>query len=217
QFLMVDEINRASPRTQSALLQAMEEQHVTVTGREHALPTPFHVLATQNPLELEGTYPLPEAQLDRFLLQIEIDYPDLAAEKKIVESTLSEEESIPKSVMYANDLRDLQKTVRRMPLNQNAIDSVLSLVRSGRPESSEIEEVCHYVHWGPGPRASRALALALRARALLQGHSEPTLEDLNALVQPVLRHRMALNYAARADGIGVDEILKILTKNIKPF
>ncbi len=217
QFLMVDEINRASPRTQSALLQAMEEQHVTVTGREHALPTPFHVLATQNPLELEGTYPLPEAQLDRFLLQIEIDYPDLAAEKKIVESTLSEEEIVPKSIMYANDLRDLQKTVRRMPLAENVINSILSLVRSGRPESSEIEAVCHYVHWGPGPRASRALALALRSRALLQGRPAPTLEDLKALVRPVLRHRMALNYAARADGVGIDEILESLTKNIKPF
>lgn len=218
QFLMVDEINRASPRTQSALLQAMEEQRVTITGREHALPVPFHVLATQNPLEQEGTYPLPEAQLDRFLMQIDIGYPDLSAERLIVESTMNDAETpILKAVAYANDLREMQTVVRQMPLPDAAIEAILALVRAGRPETSSLELVKRYVHWGPGPRASRALGLAIRARALIQGRMAPTMQDLSALVAPALKHRMALNYKARTDGIGIDDVLKAMLQTVKPF
>jgi MoxR-like ATPase len=217
QFLMVDEINRASPRTQSALLQAMEERHVTVTGREHALPAPFHVLATQNPLELEGTYPLPEAQLDRFLLKIDMTYPAKEAEKKIIQSTLSGDDPVPKSVMYANDLRDFQQIVRKMHLSEEAIESILHLVRFARPETTSHDDVRTYVKWGPGPRASRALALAMRARALLMGRPEAGFEDMEALLIPVLSHRMALSYAARADGVGVKDVMTILSQNLRQF
>ncbi len=217
QFLMVDEINRASPRTQSALLQAMEELHVTVAGREHALPAPFHVLATQNPLEQEGTYPLPEAQLDRFFMQIDISYPAESAERKIIESTLGETEELPFAVIYANELLEIQKLIRQMPLSEKAIGSVLSLVRAARPEISGLDIVKKYVHWGPGPRASRALAIGLRARALLQGRSEPSMADLEALLMPTLRHRMALNYAARADGVSMKDVLGALLKTATGF
>lgn len=217
QFLMVDEINRASPRTQSALLQAMEETHVTVSGREHALPVPFHVLATQNPLEQEGTYPLPEAQLDRFLMQIDIGYPDLEAERRIIESTMVENEVKPRTVIYANDLREMQKLVRAMPMSDKAIDTVLALVRAGRPETSSLDIVRKYVSWGPGPRASRALSLLMRARALLQGRMAPNMDDLTALVQPTLRHRMALNYMARTDGVRLRDVLDAVVKSVPEF
>ena len=216
QFLMVDEINRASPRTQSALLQAMEEECVTVTGREHALPNPFHVLATMNPLEHEGTYPLPEAQLDRFMMQIEIAYPSLEAERKVITQTL-EEKITPKSIIYASDLREFQKTVTHMPLNDEGTNSILNLVRAGRPTSTDLNEVKQYVSWGPGPRASLALALAIRARATLQGRSPPNANDLSDMLAPVMRHRIALNYAARADGITVDTILARLAEKIQKF
>jgi len=217
QFLMVDEINRASPRTQSALLQAMEEMNVTVTGREHALPVPFHVLATQNPLEQEGTYPLPEAQLDRFLMQIDISYPNLEAERRIVESTMNEIEIKPKTVIYANDLRDMQKLVRAMPLSDKAIETTLALVRAGRPETTSLDIVKKYVSWGPGPRASRALGLLMRARALTQGRMAPTMEDLTALLRPTLRHRMALNYMARTDGVTLEDVLAAIVKSVPAF
>ncbi|NTU76781.1 MAG: AAA domain-containing protein [Alphaproteobacteria bacterium] len=214
QLLMVDEINRASPRTQSALLQAMQERQVTVAGREHALPAPFHVLATQNPLEQEGVYPLPEAQLDRFLMQIDIGYPDLAAERQILQNTVMDSEPAPKSVMYANDVKEIQQLVRRMPQNDKLPESILSLVRNGRPETSSLEIVRKYVGWGPGPRASQALSLAARARALLEGRLAPSLDDVLALAQPVLRHRMALNFAARADNVRLDDVLNALAQSV---
>lgn len=216
QFLMVDEINRASPRTQSALLQAMEEKHVTITGREHALPTPFHVLATLNPLELEGTYPLPEAQLDRFMMQIEITYPSLQAEKLVITQAM-EEPIKPKSIIYASDLREFQQTVRHIPLCDDGLNSLLNLVRAGRPETTDINEVKQYVNWGPGPRAGLALALAIRARAALHGRATPNADDLHKMLKPVLNHRMALNYAARADGITKDIILERLSQKIQKF
>ncbi len=217
QFLMVDEINRASPRTQSALLQAMEELNVTVSGREHALPAPFHVLATQNPLEQEGTYPLPEAQLDRFLMQIDIDYPDQAAERRIVESTIFETEEKPKTILYANDLRELQTLVRKIPLADKAVDTILALVRAARPDTSQLDIVKKYVGWGPGPRASKALSLAMRARALLHGRFAPCMEDLEALLAPSLRHRMALNYRARTDGVRIQDVLSAILKSVPGF
>ncbi len=210
QILMADEINRASPRTQSALLQAMQEHRVTVAGQAHDLPRPFHVLATQNPLEQEGTYPLPEAQLDRFLMEIDIDYPELAAERRMMIATTGAEEAEAVPVMTADELIAAQRLVRRVPVGEKVIEAILSLVRSGRPEESEIPEVRSQVFWGPGPRASQSLMLAIRARALVEDRLAPSIDDVLALAGPVLRHRMALNFAARAEGATVDQIINRL-------
>jgi MoxR-like ATPase len=199
QLLMADEINRASPRTQSALLQAMQEQHVTVAGTRHDLPRPFHVLATQNPLEQEGTYPLPEAQLDRFLMQIDVLYPDRRAERRILIETTGEEEQRPKQAMNADELMQIQRLVRRLPVGDSVVDAILDLVRRARPGEGDAEIVKH-VAWGPGPRAAQALMLAVRARCLLDGRLAPSLDDVAALAPPVLKHRMALTFAARAEG-----------------
>ncbi len=198
QLLMADEINRASPRTQSALLQAMQEQHVTVAGARHDLPKPFHVLATQNPLEQEGTYPLPEAQLDRFLMEIDVDYPDEEAERRILFDTTGAEETKPKPAMTADDLIAAQRLVRRLPVGESVVDSILALVRAARPQSEAPEG--KLIAWGPSPRASQALMLAVRARALLDGRYAPSIDDVIALAEPILKHRMALTFAARADG-----------------
>src|SRR5688572_11957493 len=167
QLLMADEINRASPRTQSALLQAMQEQHVTVAGARHDLPRPFHVLATQNPLEQEGTYPLPEAQLDRFLMEIDVDYPDRDAERKILFDTTGAEEAQAKATMNAEILIAAQRLVRRLPVGDSVVEAILSLVRAARPSSEDGGD--KLIAWGPGPRASQSLMLAVRARALLDG------------------------------------------------
>jgi MoxR-like ATPase len=210
QLLMADEINRASPRTQSALLQAMQEHQVSVAGQYHSLPAPFHVLATQNPLEQEGTYPLPEAQLDRFLLQVDVDYPDRDAERDMLIATTGIAEGEAKPVMTANDLIAAQRLVRRIPVGESVVDAILTLVRSGRPEGTDIEEVSRHVAWGPGPRASQALMLACRARAVLEGRLAPSLDDVLALARPVLRHRMALNFSARADGVTIDSVIERL-------
>ncbi|MGE5515301.1 MAG: AAA family ATPase [Bacteroidota bacterium] len=207
QLLMADEINRASPRTQSALLQAMQEHKVSIAGTYHSLPAPFHVLATQNPLEQEGTYPLPEAQLDRFLMQIDVGYPDLEAERRMLIATTGAAEAPPMAVMSADELLAAQHLVRRVPVGEAVIEAILALVRAGRPESSPLDAVRHAVAWGPGPRAAQALMLAARARALLQGRLSPSLDDVLALAPPILRHRMALNFAARADGLTVDNII----------
>jgi MoxR-like ATPase len=199
QLLMADEINRASPRTQSALLQAMQEQHITVAGARHDLPKPFHVLATQNPLEQEGTYPLPEAQLDRFLMEIDVDYPDIQAERRILFDTTGAEESKPRTAMSAEDLISAQRLVRRLPVGESVVEAILTLVRSARP-GPEAGEVGKLIAWGPSPRASQALMLAVRARALLEGRYAPSVDDVIALAEPVLKHRMALTFGARADG-----------------
>ncbi|MSP48324.1 MAG: MoxR family ATPase [Alphaproteobacteria bacterium] len=212
QLLMADEINRASPRTQSALLQAMQEKRVSVAGHYHALPQPFHVLATQNPLEQEGTYPLPEAQLDRFLLQIDVGYPDLDAEKRMLIATTGADDERPAAALRADELMHAQRLVRRMPVGDSVIEAILKLVRAGRPESSDIDEVKKHVAWGPGPRASQALMLACRARAVLDGRLAPSLDDIVALAPPVLRHRMALNFAARAEGVTIDHVIARLTQ-----
>jgi len=207
QLLMADEINRASPRTQSALLQAMQERRVTVSGHPHDLPAPFHVLATQNPLEQEGTYPLPEAQLDRFLMEIDVGYPEIDAERQMLIETTGVQESRAKAVMNPQELMNVQNLVRRVPVGESVVETILAIVRNGRPESSELEEVRSQVAWGPGPRASQALMLAVRARALLDGRFVPSVDDVIALAHPVLKHRMALSFAARADGVTLDHII----------
>ncbi|WP_407077058.1 AAA family ATPase [Xanthobacter sp. SG618] len=212
QLLMADEINRASPRTQSALLQAMQEYHVTVAGERHDLPKPFHVLATQNPLEQEGTYPLPEAQLDRFLMEIDVDYPDRDAERRILFETTSAEEQKPRAAMTVDDLIAAQRLVRRLPVGESVVEAILTLVRSARPGAEGPEQA--YIAWGPGPRASQALMLAVRARALLDGRYAPSLDDVVALAEPVLKHRMALTFAARAERQSVTDIIRRLTERL---
>jgi len=207
QLLMADEINRASPRTQSALLQAMQEHRVTVAGVPHDLPRPFHVLATQNPLETEGTYPLPEAQLDRFLMEIGIDYPDLDAERRMLIATTGTEESEAVPVMTSDELIAAQRLVRRVPVGESVVEAILALVRMGRPEESDLADVRAQVAWGPGPRASQSLMLAVRAQALLDGRLAPSIDDVIQLAKPVLRHRMALNFTARAEGVRIDDVI----------
>jgi MoxR-like ATPase len=213
QLLMADEINRASPRTQSALLQAMQEYHVTVAGEPHDLPRPFHVLATQNPIEQEGTYPLPEAQLDRFIMQVDVGYPDLATERRILLETTSEASAKARATMSAEDLMAAQRLVRRLPVGETVVDAILSLVRSARPGDGPAE-IAGNLAWGPGPRAGQSLMLAVRARALLQGRLAPSLDDVAALADPVLKHRMALTFAARAEGETIGGIIGRLVARI---
>ncbi|MBL8659081.1 MAG: AAA family ATPase [Rhodospirillales bacterium] len=214
QLLMADEINRASPRTQSALLQAMQEHRVSVAGVYHALPRPFHVLATQNPLEQEGTYPLPEAQLDRFFMQVDVDYPDLDAEREILIATTGASSPTCRRVMDPERLLEAQRLIRHIPVGESVVEAILDLVRAGRPETSPIEEVRRHVSWGPGPRASQALMLAARARAVVQGRLSPSLDDVIALAQPILRHRMALSFSARAEGVVIGDIIDLLCRRM---
>jgi MoxR-like ATPase len=210
QLLMADEINRASPRTQSALLQAMQEHKVAVGGEIHGLPAPFHVLATQNPIEQEGTYPLPEAQLDRFLLEVEVTYPDEAAERAMLLATTGAREARAVQAMTGPELIAAQSLIRRIPVGEQVLDAILSLVRGARPETSPIEMVRKHLAWGPGPRAAQALMLATRARAVLDGRLAPSVDDVVALAEPVLRHRMALSFSARADGVRLAEVIDAL-------
>ena len=211
QLLMADEINRASPRTQSALLQAMQEYHVTVAGRPNDLPKPFHVLATQNPLEQEGTYPLPEAQLDRFLLQVDVHYPELAAERQILLETTGVAEGHAETAIPAARLQEIQMLIRQMPVSEKVLDAILALVRSARPGNGNVSTDKH-VAWGPGPRAGQAMMLCARARALYEGRLAPSVDDVLALAEPVLQHRMALNFAARAEGMSVRDVIASLVK-----
>jgi MoxR-like ATPase len=214
QLLMADEINRASPRTQSALLQAMQEHHVSVGGERHDLPQPFHVLATQNPIEQEGTYPLPEAQLDRFLLEIDVAYPTRDAERRILIETTGSEDRKPTTVMNAEMLMNAQRLVRRLPVGESVVEAILDLVRSARPEGDRTDGVTDKILWGPGPRASQALMLAVRARALIEGRVAPSIADVVALAEPVLKHRMALTFSARADGETVRSVIGRLTSRL---
>jgi MoxR-like ATPase len=213
QLLMADEINRASPRTQSALLQAMQEQHVTVAGTRYDLPKPFHVLATQNPLEQEGTYPLPEAQLDRFLMEIDVTYPDRTAERRILFETTGSEETKPKAAMTAEELISAQRLVRRLPVGESVVDAILALVRSARP-GREGGDTSKLIAWGPSPRASQALMLAVRARALLDGRLAPSIDDVIELAIPVLKHRMALTFSARAEGESIEGVIARLKAKV---
>ena len=214
QFLMADEINRASPRTQAALLQAMQERRVSIAGVEHRLPEPFHVLATQNPIEQEGTYPLPEAQLDRFLLEVEVTYPDLASERSMLIATTGPAEAKPVRVLDAAQLLTAQALVRAMPVGETVLDAILALVRNGRPESTDENLVRDNIAWGPGPRAAQALMLTCRARALLDGRLAPSVDDVAALAPAVLRHRMALTYEARARGLTLSDIIARLVERL---
>ncbi|WP_298915861.1 MoxR family ATPase [uncultured Roseobacter sp.] len=208
QLLMADEINRASPRTQSALLQAMQEKTVTVAGEDRALGMPFHVLATQNPIEQEGTYPLPEAQLDRFLVQIDVDYPDRDTERDILLATTGDTEAESTEVFTAAELLAAQQVLRRMPVGDSVVEMILDLVRAFRPEEDGASErVRETVAWGPGPRAAQALMMTVRARALLQGRLAPSAEDVLDMARPVLSHRMALNFAARARGDSLSDLI----------
>lgn len=213
QLLMADEVNRASPRTQSALLQSMQEYHVTVAGQRYDLPAPFHVLATQNPLEQEGTYPLPEAQLDRFLMQIDILYPDMDAERRILLETTGTSEVRAANILTPERLREIQTLIRRMPVPETVVDAILKLVRSARPGQGDAE-TDRDVAWGPGPRASQALTLCARARALYDGRLAPSVDDVKALAEPVLQHRMAQTFAARAEGMSVRDVVARLAKAV---
>ncbi|NBR88845.1 MAG: MoxR family ATPase [Rhodobacteraceae bacterium] len=217
QLLMADEINRASPRTQSALLQAMQERKVTVAGEDRPLGKPFHVLATQNPIEQEGTYPLPEAQLDRFLVQIDVEYPDRNTERDILLATTGVAEEEAHQVFTTEELLAAQVLLRRMPVGDAVVEAILDLVRACRPDDDTASErIRQSVAWGPGPRAAQALMLTVRARALLQGRLVPSIEDVAAMARPVLSHRMALNFAARArgDSLGavIDEVVTRTTR-----
>ncbi len=214
QLLMADEINRASPRTQSALLQAMQEKHVTVAGSRRDLAPPFHVLATQNPIEQEGTYPLPEAQLDRFLLQVDIGYPTVDAERAIVLATTGVEDVGAAQVFDAESLIAAQRLVRRMPVGESVVSAILNLVRSGRPgEPGATEAVERQVAWGPGPRAAQALMLAVRAKALMEGRLAPSVSDVAALAGAALKHRMALTFAAKAEGARLEDLIDDLVRD----
>jgi MoxR-like ATPase len=209
-LLMADEINRASPRTQSALLQAMQERHVTIAGASYDLPKPFHVLATQNPIEQEGTYPLPEAQLDRFLLKVDVDYPDAETERRILVETTGLEDHVVRPVLNAEKLIAMQTLVRRLPVPEKVLEAIIALVRSARPEQSSHPQVKKRVDWGPSPRAGQSLMLAARSRALLRGRLSPSLDDIEALAEPALGHRMALAYDPTGQGGTLSSLIQEL-------
>ncbi|MGF1461925.1 MAG: AAA family ATPase [Maricaulaceae bacterium] len=213
-LLMADEINRASPRTQSALLQAMQEGHVTVAGHTERLPKPFHVLATQNPIEQEGTYPLPEAQLDRFVFQIDVPYPDRASEREILLATTGAQKRTAEAVLSPEEVMSLQDLIRAIPVGETVVEAILDLVHLARPDESRVPAVREGVAWGPGPRAGQALMLGARARALLNGRLSPSVDDVAALAGPVLKHRMALTFAARADGQSLDALIDLIAAEL---
>ncbi|MCB1444096.1 MAG: MoxR family ATPase [Methyloceanibacter sp.] len=215
QLLMADEINRASPKTQSALLQAMQEHHVTMAGVRHDVPQPFHVLATQNPLEQEGTYPLPEAQLDRFLLQIDVTYPDAEAERRMLFATTGTEERRLRTILSADELMMAQRLVRQLPVGDQVVDAILTLVRSARPGTGIDQALDEMIAWGPGPRASQALMLAVRAKAMMEGRLAPSVDDVIDLAEPVLKHRMSLTFAARAEGVEMSDMMARLIEPLK--
>ncbi|XSG81330.1 MAG: AAA family ATPase [Methyloligella sp. ZOD6] len=215
QLLMADEINRASPKTQSALLQAMQENHVSVAGHRHDVPQPFHVLATQNPLEQEGTYPLPEAQLDRFLLQIDVSYPDELAERRMLMATTGIDRRQLETILTAEELMLAQDLVRQLPVGDQVVDAILQLVRSARPGQTPNAEFDELIAWGPGPRASQALMLAVRAKALIEGRLAPSVDDVVELAEPVLKHRMALTFTARAEGIHISDLVARLVEPLR--
>jgi MoxR-like ATPase len=214
QLLMADEINRASPRTQSALLQAMQERHVTVAGVRHDLPAPFHVLATQNPIEQEGTYPLPEAQLDRFLLKVDVSYPDLDTERRILIETTRGAEAPVRPALDAGRLMAIQALVRQMPVGEKIVAAILNLIREARPEQTSDARVKRLVDWGPSPRAGQALMLAARSRALLRGRLAPSMEDVEALAEPCLGHRMAMRYDPTGEAPKLSDLINDLARKV---
>jgi MoxR-like ATPase len=213
--LLADEINRAPPRTQSALLEAMQEHHVTSGGQGYALSEPFYVLATQNPIEQEGTYPLPEAQLDRFMLMLWVDYPSDTDEREIVHLTTGESVDDVQCVLSREDVIAAQQLVRRMPVDERVVDRAVTLSRNTRPNDSSPQFVRDWVTWGAGPRASQYLVLAAKAKALLEGRKTPAPDDIDSLTMPVLRHRIVTNFNAEADGIATTDIIGRLVRETR--
>ncbi|GGB77819.1 ATPase AAA [Dyadobacter sediminis] len=207
-IILADEINRTPPKTQSALLEAMQEYSVTIAGVKHSLQRPFFVLATQNPIEQEGTYPLPEAQLDRFMFMIQLDYPSYAEEVSIVKNTTNDNRHQVSKVITAEEITDFQHLVRRVPVTDHVIEYAVKLVHKTRPSAGlAIKDTSDYLDWGAGPRASQALILAAKCNALLSGKYSPDIEDVKAVALPVLRHRIIRNFKAEAEGISVDDII----------
>ncbi|MCB2409265.1 AAA family ATPase [Hymenobacter lucidus] len=213
-LVLADEINRTPPKTQAALLEAMQEGHVTYAGQEHALPQPFFLLATQNPIEQSGTYPLPEAQLDRFLLYIRIGYPTEQEELAVLSGTTGTVRAEVRPVLGGEDIRQLQQLVRQVSLSPELLDFVNRLVRATRPATSAVKFIQEYGRWGAGPRAGQALILCAKARALLQGRFAATLDDIHTLAPPVLRHRVLLNFNAEAENITPDDAVAELLKAV---
>ena len=215
QLLLADEINRASPRTQSALLQAMQEKKVTITGNTYDLPKPFHVLATQNPIDQEGTYPLPEAQLDRFLMNIRISYPDQSAERKILNLSNETTDASPKNVLSSNELLEIQNFVKDIPVGESVVQYILNIIKQSRPETSEVKSVKENILWGPSPRASLALMTTCRAKAFLENRYSPSVFDVQSLVKPILSHRLKLNISAKSENVNIEEILDDVISHTK--
>tara|TARA_B100000242_G_scaffold290522_1_gene262060 strand:+ start:227 stop:1192 length:966 start_codon:yes stop_codon:yes gene_type:complete len=213
QLLMIDEVNRASPRTQSAFLQAMEENEISISGKNFSLPKPFLVLATQNPIEQEGTYNLPEAQLDRFLMKIKINYPNEETEKQIYSSKTSGNKQNNKGI-NTKDLIDIISIIDQIPIGKSVSDFVMRLVRNLRPESSKFDYIKKYIQWGPGPRGGLALLNVIKARALIKKKLSPTVSDIINFAQPTLRHRISLNFEARADLIKIDQMIKKVCEDL---
>ena len=215
QLLLADEINRASPRTQSALLQAMQEKKVTITGNTYDLPKPFHVLATQNPIDQEGTYPLPEAQLDRFLMNIRISYPDQSAERKILNLSNEKTDASPKNVLSSNELLEIQNFVKDIPAGESVVQYILNIIKQSRPETSEVKSVKENILWGPSPRASLALMTTCKAKAFLENRYSPSVFDVQSLVKPILSHRLRLNISAKSENVNIEEILDDVINHTK--
>ena len=214
-LLLADEINRSSPRTQSALLQAMQEKKVTITGNNYLLPKPFHVLATQNPIDQEGTYPLPEAQLDRFLMNINISYPSEGAERKILELSSENLDKEPNNIINSSDLLEMQDFIKKIPVGESVVKYILDIITNTRPETSRVPSVKKNVLWGPSPRASLALLATCKAKAFLDNRYSPSIFDIKSLIKPILTHRINLNISAKSEGILIDDILNDVTKNIE--
>jgi MoxR-like ATPase len=214
-IILADEINRTPPKTQAALLQAMQEYHVTTGGQRHDLALPFFVLATQNPIEQEGTYPLPEAQLDRFMFMVMVDYPTRDQERQIVKATTMDLSGQPEPVLSAEDILALQKIIRKVPVSQHVIDYAVNLARASRPQDPTAPDfVKSYLTWGAGPRAAQYLILAAKSRALLHGRFNVSCEDVRAAAKPVLRHRLFTNFNADAEGLKPDKLVEMLLKAV---
>lgn len=214
-IILADEINRTPPKTQAALLEAMQERAVTITGKRYQLPLPYFVLATQNPIEQEGTYPLPEAQLDRFMFAIRLDYPSVKEEIEVVKTTTNDEFPEVDALFNAEEILEIQHLVRRIPVPDNVIDYAVNLVNSTRPTlKSSSDFVKNFVDWGAGPRASQNLILGAKAHAAVNGKFSPDIEDVHAVTNGILRHRIIKNYKAEAEGISEDDIIKHLIKSL---
>lgn len=208
-IVLADEINRTPPKTQAALLEAMQEYSVTVAGNKYNLPRPFFVLATQNPIEQEGTYPLPEAQLDRFMFHVALTYPSYAAELQIVKNTTGQRNYQPKVVLRADEIAEFQQLVRRVPVTDHVVEYAVKLVHKTRPDTElAAPQTQQYLEWGAGPRASQHLIMGAKCNALLNGKYSPDVEDVQAVAVPILRHRLVRNFKAEAEGITVESIIK---------